>query len=505
MRTFGPRAVRALGTTAVVAAVFVTPGIAAAAPGDSGSPRFTAGATGAGDAYFPYAGAGGYDVLHYGLELRYSPPPPAPAPLEGTLTGTATIELTATSDLDRFSLDLRALDVTSLTIDGHAARELGGPPPTGQGQKGPAYWQQQDDDARVWELTVQPRPKLHRGERAVVVVHYGGTTGRPTDIEDALYGWVTTRDGAMVANEPDAAMTWYPVSDHPTDKATYDIAVTVPQGKVAVANGLPAGPPVTSGGWTRWAWHAPDPMASYLSTASVGDYTLRTSTSPDGTPIIDAVDDGLTAANLARTNASLAKQGAMLAFFADTFTPYPFVAAGAIVDDDSVGYALETQTRPVYSRGAGEGTVAHELAHQWFGDSVSPARWKDIWLNEGWATYCSWLWAEHSGGQSVQSAFEDVMAIPADDEFWQLDVTDPQPLGLFDDAVYDRGAAAIHALRQQVGDDAFFAATRLWLTRYKGSTATTEDFQRVYEEVSGQDLDAFFNTWLRQPARPSLP
>jgi len=505
MRTFGPRAVRALGTTAVVAAVFVTPGIAAAAPGDSGSPRFTAGATGAGDAYFPYAGAGGYDVLHYGLELRYSPPPPAPAPLEGRLTGTATIELTATSDLDRFSLDLRGLDVASLTIDGHAARELAGPSASGQGQKGPVYWQEQDNDARVWELTVQPRPKLHRGEHAVVVVHYGGTTGRPTDIEDALYGWVTTRDGAMVANEPEAAMTWYPVSDHPTDKATYDIAVTVPQGKVAVANGLPAGPPLTSNGWTRWAWHAPDPMASYLSTASVGDYTLRASTSPDGTPIIDAIDDSLTASNLARTNASLAKQGAILEFFADTFTLYPFVAAGAIVDDDSIGYALETQTRPIYSRGAGEGTVAHELAHQWFGDSVSPARWKDIWLNEGWATYCSWLWADHSGGQSVQSAFEDVMAIPADDEFWQLDVTDPQPLGLFDDAVYDRGAAAIHALRQQVGDDAFSAATRLWLTRYKGSTATTEDFQRVYEEVSGQDLDAFFDTWLRQPARPSQP
>ena len=503
MRTSGTRVARAVGATAVVAAMFLAPGLGAAASDHRGSPRFTVGATGAGDAYFPHAGAGGYDVLHYGLELRYSPPPPAPAPLEGTLTGTATITLRATSDLDRFSLDLRGLDVRSLTVDGHRARELSGPPVPGKG--GPAYWQEQDNAARVWELTVQPRPKLHRGQRAVVVVHYGGTTGRPTDIEDALYGWVTTRDGAMVANEPEAAMTWYPVSDHPTDKATYDIAVTVPQGKVAVANGLPVGRPVTRAGWTRWAWHAPDPMASYLSTASVGDYTLRTSTSPDGTPIIDAVDDGLTAANLARTNASLAKQGAMLEFFADTFTPYPFVAAGAIVDDDSIGYALETQTRPIYSRAASEGTVAHELAHQWFGDSVSPARWKDIWLNEGWATYCSWLWAEHSGGQSVQSAFEDVMAIPADDGFWQLDVTDPQPLGLFDDAVYDRGAAAIHALRHQVGDDAFFAATRVWLTRYTGRTATTEDFQRVYEKVSGQDLDAFFTTWLRQPARPSLP
>ena len=287
MRTSGPRAVRALGTTAVVAAVFVAPGLAAAAPGDPGSPRFTTGATGAGDAYFPYAGAGGYDVLHYGLELRYSPPPPAPAPLEGTLTGTATIELRATSDLDRFSLDLRGLDVTSLTIDGHAARAALRSAPSGRAE-GPAYWQQQDDDARVWELTVQPRPKLHRGERAVVVVHYGGTTGRPTDIEDALYGWVTTRDGAMVANEPEAAMTWYPVSDHPTDKATYDIRrhrAPGQGGRRERAAGRAAG---DRDGWTQWAWHAPDPMASYLSTASVGDYTLRTSTSPDGTPIIDA-------------------------------------------------------------------------------------------------------------------------------------------------------------------------------------------------------------------------
>jgi aminopeptidase N len=307
----------------------------------------------------------------------------------------------------------------------------------------------------------------------------------------------------MGANEPEAAMTWYPVSDHPTDKATYDIAVTVPAGKVAVANGLPAGPPVTRGGWTRWAWHAPDPMASYLSTASVGDYTLTSSQSPAGTRILDAVDDGLTTADRATTKASLAKQGAMLDYFSSTFTPYPFVAAGAIVDDDSVGYALETQTRPIYSLRAREGTVAHELAHQWFGDSVSPARWRDIWLNEGWATYCSWLWAEHSGGQSVQAAFDDVLSIPADDGFWTLDVTDPQPLGLFDDAVYDRGAAALHALRLEIGDRAFFAGARLWLTRYEGRTATTEDFQRVYEEVSGRDLGAFLDTWLRTPARPA--
>ncbi|HYN28675.1 MAG TPA: hypothetical protein VES95_02205 [Dermatophilaceae bacterium] len=295
---------------------------AAPAGADRGrhGPRFTAGALGTGDTYFPYAGAGGYDVRHYGLELRYAPPAAAPAPLEGRLDGTATLDLVATQDLDRLSLDLRGLDVTALTVDGRPAREVTAPA-AGAAVEGAAYWQSQHDGDRIWELTVQPRPKLKRGTPVRLVVTYGGRTTRPTDIEDALYGWVTTRDGAMVANEPDAAMTWYPVSDHPSDKATYDIAVTVPQGKVAVANGLPSGPPTTRDGWTRWAWHAPDPMASYLSTASVGDYTLTTSRSPDGIPVLDAVDDALTPANLATTRAALARQGDMVDFFARTFTP----------------------------------------------------------------------------------------------------------------------------------------------------------------------------------------
>ncbi|HYN28676.1 MAG TPA: M1 family aminopeptidase [Dermatophilaceae bacterium] len=147
--------------------------------------------------------------------------------------------------------------------------------------------------------------------------------------------------------------------------------------------------------------------------------------------------------------------------------------------------------------------MAHELAHQWFGDAVSPARWRDIWLNEGWATYCSWLWSEHAGRTTARESFEDVLAIPADDDFWSLDISDPTPLGLLDDAVYDRGAAALHALRLEVGDAAFFAGARLWLTRYDDRSATTEQFERVYEQVSGRDLGAFFDTWLRTPARPA--
>jgi aminopeptidase N len=475
---------------------------ATAAPGDLGGRRFTPGAPGAGDAYFPFAGNGGYDVQHYDLDITYTPPAPDPAPLVGQLSGVATIDLVATQDLDRFNLDLRGMDVQAITVNGRRLREAA-PPARGATVGGPAYWQVQDDEARVWELMVQPRPKIRRGETARVVITYGGQTTRPLDIEGALYGWVTVRDGAMVVGEPEGSMTWYPVSDHQTDKATYSFEITVPEGKVAVANGLPARDPITEDGWTTWFWEAPDLQASYLTTASVGDYELRYSETADGLPIVDAVDDALTPANAATTDASLGLQPEMIAFLEDTFVPYPFGSSGSIVDDDSVGYALETQSRPVYSRVARESTVVHELAHQWFGNAVSPERWQDIWLNEGWATYTEWLWSEDSGDDSAQDSFDAVMAIPADDPFWQLAIADPGPLGLFHGAVYDRGAATLHALRVEIGDQAFFEAAREWLQRYDDSTGTTEDFEAVYEEVSGQDLDSFFNVWLRTPSKPT--
>jgi aminopeptidase N len=477
-----------------VAALAAEPRGEAATPGDSG----------AGDPYFPFAGNGGYDVRHYDLDLTYQPPAPEPAPLVGRLSGVATIDLTATQNLDRFNLDLRGLDVHEVEVNGRSAEEVD-PPSPGEQVEGAAYWRVQNDAQRQWELTIQPRPRLTKGERARVVVTYGGDTTRPTDIEGALYGWVTTRDGAMVVNEPEGAMTWYPVSDHPTDKATYGFEITVPEGKVAVANGLPRRKPVTKDGWTTWFWKAPDQQASYLTTASVGDFTLHTSKTDRGLAVVNAVDKDLTAANAATTSASLARQADMIAFFEDTFTRYPFNSFGAIVDDDSVGYALETQTRPVYSRVASESTVAHELAHQWLGNAVSPELWRGIWLNEGWASYAEWLWAEESGGRSAQASFEEVMAIPADDPFWTVVVADPGPLGLFVAPVYDRGAATLHALRLEIGDRAFFASARRWLQRYDDSTATTEDFEAVCEKVSGESLDAFFDTWLRTPSKPPTP
>ena len=420
----------------------------------------------------------------------------------GQLEGTATIDFIATQDLDRFNLDLRGMDVSSLTVNGKPATAIS-PPAAGAEVDGAAYWHVQNDTARIWELTVQPRPKIKAGQSVQVVVEYGGATTRPLDIERAPYGWVTTRDGAMVVGEPEGSMTWYPVSDHQTDKASYSFEITVPAGKVAVANGLPAGEPTTEGGWTTWYWDAPDEQASYLTTASVGDFELRdTYFSTSGVPIIDAVDPKLTMNQRNTTNASLAQQVAMIDFFESRFGPYPFNSFGAIVDNDSVGYALETQTRPVYSSSASLGTVAHELAHQWFGNAVSPERWQDIWLNEGWATYATWMWTEHRGGITAQQAYNAWYGPARTPEYWSLQIGDPGADGLFATQIYNRGAGTLHALRVEVGDEAFFEGARLWLERYDDSAATADDFQAVYEEVSGEDLDEFFDTWLYDQVKP---
>ncbi|GAA1762567.1 M1 family metallopeptidase [Agromyces humatus] len=498
------RRLKLVGSLAVAVTVIGGLGAtgAAAAPGAPGGPRYTAGAQGVGDAYFPYSGNGGYDVSHYDLDVTYTPPAAAPAPLEGQFEGVATIDLVATQDLDRFNLDLRGMEVSSLMVNGKRANAIA-PPAPGAEVDGAAYWHVQNDAERIWELTVQPRPKIKAGQSVQLVVEYGGATTRPLDIEEALYGWVTTRDGAMVVSEPEGSMTWYPVSDHQTDKATYSFAITVPEGKVAVANGVQPKPEETSGGWTTWYWDAPDQQASYLTTASVGDFDLRdTYFSASGVPIIDAVDTKLTMNQRNTTNASLALQPLMIDFLESRFGPYPFNSYGSIVDNDSVGYALETQTRPVYSGSASQGTVLHELAHQWFGNAVSPERWQHIWLNEGWATYATWLWDEERGIRTAQQAYNSWYGPARTPAYWEFQIGDPGEFGLFATQVYNRGAGTLHALRVEVGDTNFFAASRLWLERYNDSAGTAEDFQAIFEEVSGEDLDAFFQTWLYDQVKP---
>ena len=430
------------------------------------------GASGVGDDYFPFAGNGGYDVKNYDLNLTYKPT----SDTAGDLSGVAIIKARATASLNTFNLDFLGFDISRLTVDGR---------PTAYTRSGQ-------------ELTIDPARTIDRGRSFTVEVTYRGNTGQPLDNTGALYGWVSYPDGSFVANEPDGAPTWYPVNDTPTDKASYNFRITVPKGKTAVANGYLVGQR-TRGDWTTFTWRAPEQMASYLSTASVGDYDLRQYRS-GGVLMIDAVDRDLPAT----ADDNLARTGEMIEFYQTMFGKYPFGSFGAIIDDNrDAGYALETQTRPIYSGAPSESTVAHELAHQWFGNSVSPGKWQDIWLNEGWASYAEWLWAEHTGGISPAEQFDELYAEPADSNLWAPAPAAPGATGIFDRSVYDRGAMTLQALRQQIGDGSFFRLTKQWTSRYRDSDATTADFIALAERVSRQQLDDFFQTWLYTDTKPA--
>jgi aminopeptidase N len=446
---------------------------AGATPTGHGGP-FVSGAPGVGDGYFPLAGNGGYDVRHYDLRLRYTPD-------AQVLRGRARISATATQNLSSFNLDLRGFDVAAVLLDGRRTRY------SRDGQ----------------ELTVRARPKLREGQRFAVTVVYRGRPDQLVDAHGFPYGWIFTDDGSFVANEPDGASNWYPVNDHPTDKATYRFRVTVPKGYVAVANGI-LRRQHTARAWTTFVWVASDPTASYLTTASIGRFELTERRLPSGLPEINAVDVDLAGDG---GLAVLDDTPAFLDYLSSVYGPYPVESVGAIVDDaEEIGYALETQTRPIYASVPHYTTVVHELAHQWVCNSVSPGRWQDIWLNEGFATYSEWLWDEDQGTATAQEVFDEVYASPAEeDALWNPPPGDPGADNLFETSVYVRGAMTLHVLRTTVGDDAFFTILRVWVDKYGGGTATTPDFIALSERVSGQELDALFDAWLYQEGKPELP
>ncbi len=433
------------------------------------------GAPGVGDPYFPLDGNGGYDVADYALEVDYEP-------ATDTLTGTATVRARATQALAALNLDLRGLEVGSVTVDGAPARH------------------ERDGE----ELVVTPEAPVADGADFTAVVRYGGV---PETIEDAFgtSGFFHTDDGALVVGQPDVAATWFPVDDHPSDPATYTIAVTVPEGLTAVANGVLEGS-TTAGGRTTWTWRAAEPTASYLVGLGIGDFAVD-AYEAGGIRFWDAVDPDVDGLPVAR--AALARQPEVIEHLAGLFGPYPFTAAGGIVDDvPEMGFALENQTRPVYGPSfftdavSGETVVVHELAHQWFGDTRPLARWSDIWLNEGFATYAEWLWDEREGRGTAQERFAAETARPPGDPFWTVRIGDPGPDALFDEAVYVRGAMTVHALRTAIGDEAFSRLLPRWTER-AAQPASRAEFVALAEEVSGQELDELFTTWLDTPNKPA--
>ncbi|MFK4227949.1 M1 family metallopeptidase [Streptomyces sp. NPDC019890] len=449
---------------AVVAMLATAAGPAAAA---------TVGSSGVGDPYFVLAGNGGYNVGHYDLTLGYDPK-------TRHLDGRAVITARATQRLTRFDLDLKGLKVTGITVN-HAKAAF-----RRDGQ----------------ELVVTPKHPIRKGQEFRTTVTYAGTPGPVTDPDGSLDGWIPTDDGAFVAGEPQGAMTWFPANNHPKDKASYDFAVTVPAGRTAVANGVFRGQK-TAHGRTTFRWRQTEPMAAYLATATVGTFKVEQYTAPGGIKVYNAVDPREAAASAP----VLKKLPSVLAWESKIFGPYPFKGAGAIVDRaPQAGYALETQARPVYDRAPDLSTLAHESAHQWFGDSVSLTTWKDIWLNEGFATYAEWLYEEQHGGKSAQKTFDSLYASPANSELWSFPPADPgSGAHIFDAPVYSRGAMALHKLRTAVGDKTFFRILRTWAAEHRNGHGTTAQFIRLAERQSGMDLDKLFHTWIGTKGKPSRP
>ena len=473
MRGGSTTRVRAARWAKLLAAVLVALLGFAGYPGEQSAARYRPGAADVGDPYVPGLGNGGYDVASYTLRLRYDP-------AEGRLSGTAVVVATATQNLSRFNLDLIGLRVTAVTVDGRPAR----------------YRRDQG------ELIITPTRGLPVGHQFTVEIAYGGVPRPITDPRLGTNGFLTTTDGAIALGQPVSASTWFPVNDHPSDKATYDIEISVPDGLVALSNGVPRGTR-RADGWTTWRWSVRSPMASYLATVVIGDYRVRMD-SHNGKPMVTAVASSLPHGP---ADAALARTGEIADFLERHFGPYPFEAYGGIViDDERIRYALETQTRPVYSAvffadEPATWVVAHELAHQWFGDSVSVHRWRDIWLNEGLATYAEWLWEEHDGGRSVR----EIVAAEYARTDWSQPAWDPGPDRLFTRAVYQRGALAVHAVRTTIGDDAFFQLLRAWAETKRDGNATTAEFLALAQRISGRDVTGVVEAWLAGRTAPPAP
>jgi aminopeptidase N len=443
--------------------------LAVAAPAGAAD-RFTPGSPGLGDPFFPLAGNGGYDVSNYALRLGYDP-------ATRHLDGTATIRAVATQDLSRFDLDLRGFRVSRLLVNDQAASF------TRDGQ----------------ELVITPAAGLPAGQGFTVVVDYAGMPSVITDPDESIEGWVPTDDGAFVVGEPQGSPGWYPVNDNPQDKATYSFRVTVPEGLTVMANGVLVSQ-ASSGGKTTWVWREGLPMAPYLATATLGRFDLTRSRLSDGLPVYIAIDPTLS------TTSVLKKLPAIVAFYSSIYGPYPFDAVGAIVDDaKQVGYSLETQTKPVFDRPPSEATLAHELSHMWYGDSVTLRRWPDIWLHEGFATWSEWIWSEHQGHKSAHHIFKTLYNTPAQDTaFWTPPPGNPgSPEFMFNGTIYDRGGMTLQALREKIGDPVFFRILRDWAAQHRHSNGTTAQFIALAERDSGRDLRQFFNVWLFQPEKPT--
>ncbi len=435
---------------------------------------------GLGDSRYPELGNAGYDVAHYTVDLTFDPEP-------DTINALVTIDATASQPLDAFSLDFIGFEITSVEVNDM-----------------PAAFDRIDG-----ELIIRPPATLANGDGFVTKIAYNGTP-QPVLSQAVPFevGWRTDGSGVRyVVAEPDGGRSWLPLNDHPSDKATYTFLITVPEPLIAAANGS-LRERITDLGWSTWVWDSPHPMASYLATVVIGDLEIvidEASTAAASVPVRNVLPSDLAAA----PPVPLERQGEMITFFEELFGPYPFDEYGIAVVDGFEA-ALENQTLSIFGRGLVdfpsffETVLVHELAHQWFGNSVTPADWGDIWLNEGFATYAEWLWIEHTRGPAALDATvrgeRNRLALTAD----LRPPGNPAANDLFSVSVYVWGGLTLHALRLEVGDDAFFETLRTYYATFEDSVATTADFIAVAEAISGSDLSDLFDKWLYSATVPEL-
>jgi aminopeptidase N len=427
------------------------------------------------DLYTPESGDPRYDVIHYQLDLDY-------AVASNHLVGTAILRIRVVEPTAELRLDLHGLTVTKLRLDPVRVRK----------------WHRHAGHVVITLEQVAPI-----GTELTLTLKYSGRPELVPD-DDGGTGWEELDDGVLVAGQTNGAPSWFPCNDRPSNKASFDIAITAPANYLAIANGRLVGQTMRSSR-VRWEYHQPEPVPSYLATVSIGRY--RVTSQPGPVPLSIAAPPALRAAE----RGAFRKQPEMMATFIDLFGPYPFEAGyTAVVTDDELSIPLESTTVAVFGSNfltddwESERLVAHELSHQWFGNSLTIGHWRDIWLHEGFACYAEWLWSERAGLGDAESHarrhWKKLAALPQD-----LVLGNPGPDLMFDDRVYKRGALLLHGLRRTLGDDEFFGMLRAWVAAHQHATISTEAFKGHVVGETGRDLGTYFNDWLIGRPLPSLP
>jgi aminopeptidase N len=460
---------------AVLAALGLVAGGSAVLRHSSGDDEATAatepgvGAPGIGDPYFPLDGNGGINVRSYSVHDRYRFS-------SGRLSGHTVVTLRTTQRLRSFDLDF-LLPVSRVHLS-----------------TGPASFNRSEQH----ELRITSQDRIPAGTLVRATVTYAGNPGRKSYAGES--NWVASDVEVEAVNEPHMAPWWFPSNDHPLDKARVDLHITVPRGKQVVANGRLLDVRRTDA-LATYHWGGAGPMATYLAFFVAGRFEIRTGKAHH-LPYVVAVSRTLSRRERRSAMRGLLTTPEIVAWLQQQLGRYAFNRTGGVVTSLNPGFSLENQSRPVYPVEVSRPLMVHELAHQWFGDSVSVHHWADVWLNEGFATYMEHRWTEAHGGQSTSSWLHSEYDAQ-NNSFWGLVVADPGPAHLFEWPVYQRGAMTLAALRNLIGRATFARLLRRWTAEHRYGHGTTDAFEALAEQVSGTDLTAFFDAWVRQPAQPA--